>query len=318
MISADFVNGAGWVAVVLVANSAILIRFTASRVIASAWRTYASANNLATMTELPAPIPLNPEDALAAVRARTPARVLVGRAGSSYCTATQLALRSDHAAALDAVHAEIDLERDLGAELIQTFGIFEVASCATDKAEYLMRPDLGRRLSDTAREAVRSGCTANADLQVVLGDGLSAAAVAAQVPGLLPLLAEEARGRGWSFGRPFFVRHCRVGILNDVGDLLDPHVVVLLIGERPGLATAESLSAYLAYRPRSGHTDAQRNLISNIHRRGIQHNETARRIGALAARLRHAGAGGVGVKEELPTIEWPDAPSELRGSANRG
>ncbi len=214
------------------------------------------------------------------IRARTPARILVGRAGSSYRTATQLALRSDHAAALDAVHAEIDLDRDLGAALIRTYGIFEVASCARDKAEYLMRPDLGRRLSDTGREAVRSGCGARSDLQLVIGDGLSAAAVAAQVPGLLPLLAEEARVRGWSFGRPFFVRHCRVGVLNDVGELLDPAVVVLLIGERPGLATAESLSAYMAYRPRLGHSDAQRNLISNIHRRGVLLDEAARRIGA--------------------------------------
>ena len=242
-----------------------------------------------------------------AVRARTPARILVGRAGSSYRTPTQLALRSDHAAALDAVQAEIDLARDLGADLVLRFGIFEVTSAARDKAEYLMRPDLGRRLSDVGRAAVSSNCPAHSDLQVVIGDGLSAAAVAAQVPGLLPLLAEEARVRGWSFGRPFFVRHCRVGILNDVGDLLDPAVVVLLIGERPGLATAESLSAYMAHRPRSGHTDAERNLISNIHRRGVPLDDAARRIGALAARLRASGLSGVGVKEELPTIEWRDA-----------
>ena len=89
------------------------------------------------------------------------------------------------------------------------------------------------------------------------------------MPALLPLLRQGAGERGWSFGRPFVVRYCRVGVLNDVGELLDPAVVVLLIGERPGLATAESLSAYLAYRPRPGHTDAQRNLISNIHARGV-------------------------------------------------
>jgi ethanolamine ammonia-lyase small subunit len=241
-----------------------------------------------------------------AVRARTPARILVGRAGPSYRTSTQLSLRSDHAAALDAVHAEVDLQRDLGADLIRRFGIFEVASSARDKTEFLMRPDLGRRLPDGARDTVRGNCPAGADLQVVIGDGLSAAAVTAQVPGLLPLLEEESRGRGWTFGRPFFVRHCRVGVLNDVGELLDPVVVVLLIGERPGLATAESLSAYMAYRPRPGHTDAQRNLISNIHRRGVPLDEAARRIGALAARLRHAQASGVAVKEELPTMELGD------------
>jgi ethanolamine ammonia-lyase small subunit len=132
---------------------------------------------------------------------------------------------------------------------------------------------------------------------VVIGDGLSATAVAAQAPGLLDGLHEAARSRGWSFGRPFLVRHCRVGVMNDVGDLLSPGVVVLLIGERPGLATAESLSAYMAYRPRGGHTDADRNLVSNIHARGVSLDEAARRITALAEQFRALGRGGVTVKE---------------------
>src|SRR5919201_3634378 len=149
-----------------------------------------------------------------------------------------------------------------------------------------MRPALGRQLTDAARDCVRRRCPPGADLQVVVGDGLSAAAVAAQVPRLLPLLAEGSARRGWRFGQVFFVRHCRVGVLNDVGELLDPAVVVLLVGERPGLATAESLSAYLAYRPRPGHTDAQRNLISNIHARGVSHADAARRVLALAETMR--------------------------------
>lgn len=235
---------------------------------------------------------------LQAIRERTPARLLVGRAGVSYPTATQLTLRRDHAAALDAVHAEVDLERDLG-ELTRRYGLFEVATRAADKAQYLMRPDLGRELNDAARQAVTTHCHRNADLQIVIGDGLSAAAVAAQVPSLLPLLEAEAQRRGWSFGQPFFVRRCRVGVLNDVGKLLDPVVVVLLIGERPGLATAVSLSAYLAYRPRHGHTDAQRNLISNIHARGVAPDEAARRVVALAEKMRAAGHSGVAIKEDL-------------------
>src|SRR5262245_59119821 len=164
-------------------------------------------------------LPTDPPALLAAVRARTPARILVGRAGASYRTATQLSLRQDHAFALDAVHAEVDLERDLGADLVRLFGLFEVATRAGTKEEYLRRPDLGRSLNDAAREAIRGQCPAGVDLQVASGDGLSAAAVAAQVPGLLPLLEREARARGWSFGRPFFVRRCRVGVLNDIGEL---------------------------------------------------------------------------------------------------
>jgi ethanolamine ammonia-lyase small subunit len=251
------------------------------------------------MNDPPVPTPDAARDLFAAVRARTPARILVGRAGVSYRTADQLALRRDHAAARDAVWAETDLERDLGAALVCHYGLFEVTTQAASKEEYLMRPDLGRRLSDAAKDAVRAQCPVGADVQVVIGDGLSAAAVAAQVPGLLPLLDAEARRRGWTFGRPLFVRRCRVGVLNDVGELLDPVVAVLLIGERPGLATAVSLSAYMAYRPRAGHTDARRNLISNIHDRGVSHADAARRIADLADAMRRLGTSGVAVKEDF-------------------
>ena len=248
---------------------------------------------------LPGPASVFP-NLLEAARTRTPARVLTGRAGPAYRTATQLELRQDHAAAVDAVHAELELERDFGPDFVRRWRLFEVLTQARGKQEYLMRPDLGRRLNDPARADVIRECPASVDLQVVVGDGLSAAAVVAQVPALLPLLEQGIRERGWSFGRPFVVRHCRVGVLNDIGELLDPAVVVLLIGERPGLATAESLSAYLAYRPRPGHTDAQRNLISNIHARGVSHAEAAQRLLALAEQMRHMQASGVTVKEALP------------------
>lgn len=236
---------------------------------------------------------------LSILRKRTPARVLTGRAGPAYLTATQLDLREDHAAAVDAVHAELDLIRDFGSEFARRWRLFEVSSLAWSKQEYIMRPDLGRRLNDPARADVARECPAEAALQVVIGDGLSVAAVVAQVPALLPLLEQGSREKGWSFGRPFVIRYCRVGVLNDIGELLNPEVVVLLIGERPGLATAESLSAYLAYRPRPGHTDAQRNLISNIHARGVSHAEAARRILALAEQMRESRTSGVTVKEAL-------------------
>ncbi len=232
--------------------------------------------------------------------ARTPARILAGRAGPGYRTATALKLREDHAVARDAVHAELDLDAAFGAERIAGFHLFWTQSQARSKAEYLMRPDLGRRLDDDSRGRIGERCPKAVDFQVVIGDGLSATAVMVQAPGLLDLLGAEAQRRDWRFGQPFVVRYCRVGVLNDIGDLLDPRVVVLLIGERPGLATAESLSAYLAYRPRSGHTDANRNLISNIHARGVSLPEAAGRIAALAATMMHAQTSGVAVKEERP------------------
>src|SRR6266581_8433269 len=134
------------------------------------------------------------------VRARTPARILVGRAGPAYQTATQLELRQDHAAALDAVHAELDLRRDFGRELVERWRLFEVRSQATSKTEYLMRPDLGRRLEEAGRQQVTRVCPPKAHLQVVIGDGLSAAAVVAQASRLLPLLHEAAESQDWTFG----------------------------------------------------------------------------------------------------------------------
>ncbi|MCC7083512.1 MAG: ethanolamine ammonia-lyase subunit EutC [Pirellulales bacterium] len=232
------------------------------------------------------------------VLARTPARLIVGRAGPSYKTGTLLKLREDHAAARDAVYTEFDLNRDFPTELVRKYGLFQVESWVRTKAEYLMRPDLGRKFSGEAAEKIRQQSAAQPDLQIVIGDGLSATAVRVQIPQLLPQLLVAAADRGWRVGQTFVVRYCRVGILNDVGDLLRPTVAVLLIGERPGLATAESLSAYMAYRPQAGHTDAQRNLISNIHSRGVGNDEAAGRIISLAAQMMRLKASGVSVKEE--------------------
>jgi ethanolamine ammonia-lyase small subunit len=242
----------------------------------------------------------SPENIVERALAATPARLLVGRAGPSYSTATWLKLRADHAAARDAVYADLDLPRDFGEDLVREYQLFLAQTRARTRSEYLMRPDLGRTLADESRQRVSASCPAGADLQVVIGDGLSSAAVAAQAPRLLELLERSARQRGWRFGRGFAVRYCRVGVLNEIGELLQPAVVALLIGERPGLAAADSLSAYLAFRPRTGHTDANRNLISNIHSRGIDVEEAARRIVALAETMRRLGKSGFDVKEELP------------------
>ncbi len=239
-----------------------------------------------------------PPDSIERVRAKTPARILAGRAGGSYRTETILHLRADHAAARDAVTTELDLERNFSTDFVNRWGLFEVATEARSKQEFLLRPDLGRSLSASARAEIQRRCLAGNDVQVVIGDGLSAAAVVAQVPTLLPLLEAEATARGWTWGQPFFIRHCRVGVLNDLGAVLDPAVVILLIGERPGLATSESLSAYMAFRPREGHDDSRRNLISNIHAHGVPPDQAARRIACLAGQLMRLATSGVTVKEE--------------------
>lgn len=230
-------------------------------------------------------------------RSLTPARILVGRAGASLGTSTRLGLLQDHAAAVDAVHAEFVLERDLGHDFSAQWGLFEVQTQAQSKAEYLLRPDLGRSLDTRALERL-SQCPTRVELQVVIGDGLSVAAVSAQVPALLPLLEAGSTRMNWRFGQPFFIRHCRVGVLNDIGDRLAPRVAVLLIGERPGLLTARSLSAYMAYAPRAGQTDADRNVVSNIHEQGTPVDEAAVRILRLAERMIRDEVGGVAIKEE--------------------
>jgi ethanolamine ammonia-lyase small subunit len=218
------------------------------------------------------------------LRARTPARVLEGRAGAGYRTETQLRLREAHAAARDAVRLELDPSAIFGAAF-EDWGLFETSTRARSKDEYLLKPDLGRHFSDASRAEITRRCQRSADLQIAIGDGLSVQALAAQVPGVLPLLRESALRRGWSFGHVFVIRHCRVGILDEIGELLSPAVVMLLIGERPGLAAADSLSAYMAYHPNAVHTDANRNLVSNIHARGLSPERASQQIVDLAARM---------------------------------
>jgi|SRR5208282_1812269 len=235
------------------------------------------------------------------VRARTPARLLLGRSGAAYRTNTQLELREAHAAARDAVRTELSLLSDLGEEFVRKWDLFEVCSRATGKDEYLLRPDSGRHLNEASRTEVRRRCTTGRNLQIVIGDGLSVTAVATQVPQLLPFLYEGAGTRGLSVGGIFVIRYCRVGILNEIGELLQPKVAVLLIGERPGLATAQSLSAYMAYQPKTSDTDANRNLISNIHTRGVSPENAAHRILNLAALMMKTHQSGYQLREELPT-----------------
>jgi ethanolamine ammonia-lyase small subunit len=246
------------------------------------------------------------DDLIQRIRLRTPARVLVDRAGAGYRTATQLELREAHAAARDAVRTEFDLMRDLSKELIETEKIFQVSTRALSKDEYLLRPDLGRDFSERAAALIKQECPAAPDLQIVIGDGLSVTAVATQAPALLPQIAQLAKQREWALGRTFAVRYCRVGIMNAVGDLLKPKIVLLLIGERPGLGTAESLSAYMAFRPRNGDNDAQRNLISNIHGRGVTTEAAAMRIVNLAQTMMKKQLSGVQVKEALESPKWLD------------
>ncbi len=242
-------------------------------------------------------------DLVRKIRARTPARLLAGRAGAAYRTDTQIQLREDHAAARDAVRAEFDLNAAFNAEFIEKWQLLEVRTRASSKDEYLLHPSLGREFSDAARSEISRRCEPGQDLQIAIGDGLSVPAIRAQAPALLPLLVAGAKERGWTVGQTFAIKYCRVGILSEIGALLKPRVAVLLIGERPGLGTAESLSAYMAYQPRAAHSDANRNLISNIHARGLSAEDAAARILNLCAQMMKLGASGYSLKEDRAVLE---------------
>lgn len=231
-------------------------------------------------------------DSLQALVASTPARIGVGRAGPRYRTASLLLFQADHAVTQDA------LLRDVDQKLLDEFGLFTVQTCITGgKQEYLLRPDLGRQLNAEAKKTIAGRCTRGANIQVCVGDGLSAAAVEANLRYILPVIKQGAQAARLSFGAPFFIKYCRVGVLNDIGAMLEPDVVVLLIGERPGLGRAESMSAYLAFRPKPGDTDADRDVVCNIFENGGTNPlEAGAVVLQIAQRMIQYQASGVKLK----------------------
>jgi ethanolamine ammonia-lyase small subunit len=237
-------------------------------------------------------------DTLRAIaREATPARVFLTGAGTSYATHDLLRLRADHAAAKDALRAVVGPEHPALRAVADRHGLISLTTTAGSHREYLVRPDLGRRLSESSVRLLEQQGTRGADIQLILGDGLSPDALAERGPAVVDGVHSAAVARGWSLGVPIFVKHARVGILNDIGTITGCGLAILLIGERPGLQTPRSLSAYFAYAPRSGQTDADRNLVCNIHSDGLAIPDAVRRVIDLATAIRAAGISGIAVKE---------------------
>ncbi len=201
--------------------------------------------------------PANPAG-LANLASTTAARLAVGRAGPRPRTSTALLFSADHAVTQDAIFG------DVPQAMLDELGMFTVQTRVTDQDEFLLRPDLGRLLSDEARKTVAERCAAKPQVQIVVGDGLSAAAVTNNVPQIYPVIVQGLTAAGVSVGTPFFVRYCRVGVMNDINDIVHADVVLLLIGERPGLGVADALSVYSGYQPTAGKTDAHRDVICMI------------------------------------------------------
>ena len=202
----------------------------------------------------------DPYDAegLVNLAATTTARLGVGRSGPRPRTSSLLLFQADHGVTQDAIYGVVDTE------LLERFELFTVTTRVADRQEYLLRPDLGRRLSDEAKQTLTERCIRGAQVQLVVGDGLSAAAIDNNLAKILPVIVQGLTSAGISLGTPFFVENARVGLMNDINDIVDAEVVILLIGERPGLGIADALSAYMGYRPTAGKTDADRDLICMI------------------------------------------------------
>lgn len=217
----------------------------------------------------------------------TPARIGVSRTGTRPLTRTMLELRLDHAMAVDSVYGEVS------ASTLQKMGFFSVDTCFGNKEQYLKRPDLGRRLNPEGARLLLERCRREPQVQIVVSDGLSAASIEANIRDVYPALLNSLRLQGFEWGTTFFVRGGRVGCMDPIGDILKPECLILLIGERPGLVTAESMSAYMCYRPRTGRTDSDRLVISNIHRGGTSPMEAGAHIGTVVKTMLERKASGV-------------------------
>lgn len=230
-------------------------------------------------------------DGLRRMLAKTTARIGVGRAGPRLRTETMLKLRADHAAARDAVLM------DVSEGLIAKMGMFSVVTKCKDKNEFLTRPDLGRDLDQTVQEQIRKGCVQHPDVQLIVSDGLSSSAVEANIERILPVVLEGLREKGIRTGTVIFVKYGRVAVQDRIAGLLKAKVVCSLIGERPGLGTSESMSAYIAYKAEVGMPEARRTVVSNIHKAGIPAVEAGAYIVDLLALILAQKASGIELKK---------------------
>ncbi|NMX61663.1 ethanolamine ammonia-lyase subunit EutC [Pseudomonas sp. WS 5079] len=252
------------------------------------------------------------------LRRLTPARIALGRTGTSIPTGAQLDFQFAHAQARDAVHLPFDhaglsnqmTERGRDSLLLH--------SAAPDRHSYLQRPDLGRRLSDESAQILRDYALANpggVDLAVVVADGLSALAVHKHTAPFLTRMEEQTHAEGWSLSPVILVEQGRVAVADEIGQLLGAKMVVILIGERPGLSSPDSLGLYFTYNPKVGLTDAYRNCISNVRLEGLSYGMAAHRLLYLMREACRRQLSGVNLKDEaqVQTLESDD-PDLMKGN----
>jgi len=241
-------------------------------------------------TQILVPNPANRE-ALAAMKKNTPARVGVWRAGPRYKTETLLRFRADHAAAMDAVFSEMPEDG-----LIRRMNLEVIRTLCTDKDHYLTRPDLGRKFSPEGREAIRAAAGSDTRVVIYISDGLSTTAVETCAEDAYKAIVQGLSRDGIRVSNPFFVKYGRVPAEDEIAEVTGAEVVCALIGERPGLVTAESMSAYMAYKPTVGMPEARRTVVSNIHRGGTPPVEAGAYIADIIKMMLDKKASGLDLK----------------------
>ncbi|WP_433784196.1 ethanolamine ammonia-lyase subunit EutC [Pseudomonas frederiksbergensis] len=262
--------------------------------------------------------PVDPQNPLLELRRLTPARIALGRTGTSMPTSAQLDFQYAHAQARDAVHLPFD-HSALSSQLTERGReSLLLHSAATDRNSYLQRPDLGRKLSDESAQTLRDYARAHpggVDLAVVVADGLSALAVHRHTLPFLVRMEEQTAIEGWSLSPVILVEQGRVAVADEIGELLGAKMVVILIGERPGLSSPDSLGLYFTYNPKVGLTDAYRNCISNVRLEGLSYGMAAHRLLYLMREACRRQLSGVSLKDEaqVQTLE-SDTGAGLKGN----
>lgn len=262
--------------------------------------------------------PADPENPLLELRRLTPARIALGRTGTSMPTSAQLDFQYAHAQARDAVHLPFD-SAGLSAQLAERGrASLLLHSAATDRNSYLQRPDLGRKLSNESAQTLRDYALANpggVDLAIVVADGLSALAVHRHTLPFLARMEDQIVNDGWSVSPVILVEQGRVAVADEIGELLGAKMVVILIGERPGLSSPDSLGLYFTYNPKVGLTDAYRNCISNVRLEGLSYGMAAHRLLYLMREACRRQLSGVNLKDEAQVLTLEsDAGADKKGN----
>jgi len=224
------------------------------------------------------------------MKEKTPSRIGIGRCGSRYKTATSLRFRGDHAAAQDAVF------NDVSEEFLKEMNLMAVKTKCSSKDEFITRPDLGREFDDETYKEIKEKCKAKPRVQIFVSDGLSSTAIEANVKDVLPAIMQGLKEYNIGVGTPFFVKYGRVGSMDRVSKALDAEVTCVLIGERPGLITAESMSAYIAYKAEPNMPESRRTVLSNIHSGGTPPVEAGAHIAEIIKIMLERKCSGVDLK----------------------